>query len=43
MGSIMKAFFPGKPIWTMLAAALVMAAAAAAMLRVPEEGPLARA
>ncbi|HET9459479.1 MAG TPA: MFS transporter [Sphingomicrobium sp.] len=43
MGSIMKAFFPGEPIWTMLAAALVMAAAAAAMLRVPEEGPLARA
>ena len=28
-GSIMKAFFPGQPIWTMLAAALVMAAAAA--------------
>ena len=38
MGSVMKAFFPGQPIWTMLAAALVMAAAAAAMLRVPEEG-----
>ena len=36
MGSIMKAFFPGDPIWTMLAAALVMAAAAAAMLRVPD-------
>jgi maltose/moltooligosaccharide transporter len=34
MGSIMKAFFPGEPIWTMLAAALVMALAAAAMLRV---------
>lgn len=34
MGSIMKAFFPDQPIWTMLAAALVMAAAALAMLRV---------
>ncbi|MFP5329210.1 MAG: MFS transporter [Alphaproteobacteria bacterium] len=43
MGSIMKAFFPGEPIWTMLAAALVMAAAAAAMLRVSEEGSPARA
>ena len=31
MGSIMKAFFPGQPIWTMLAAALVMASAAIAM------------
>jgi maltose/moltooligosaccharide transporter len=34
MGSIMKAFFPDQPIWTMLAAALVMAIAAVAMLRV---------
>ena len=34
MGSIMKAFFPGQPIWTMLGAALVMAIAAVAMLRV---------
>ncbi|HEY6047671.1 MAG TPA: MFS transporter [Sphingomicrobium sp.] len=34
MGSIMKAFFPDQPIWTMLAAALVMAIAAAAMTRV---------
>jgi maltose/moltooligosaccharide transporter len=34
MGSIMKAFFPDQPIWTMLAAALVMAVAAIAMLRV---------
>jgi maltose/moltooligosaccharide transporter len=34
MGSIMKAFFPGQPIWTMLVAAIVMAVAAAAMLRV---------
>ena len=41
MGSLMNAFFPGEPIWTMLAAALVMAAAAAAMLRVPEtESPV---
>ena len=36
MGSIMKAFFPGQPIWTMFAAALVMAAAGLAMLRVTE-------
>jgi len=34
MGSIMKAFFPGQPIWTMLAAALVMVLAAIAMTRV---------
>jgi maltose/moltooligosaccharide transporter len=34
MGSIMKAFFPGEPIWTMLVAAIVMVLAAAAMLRV---------
>jgi len=34
MGSIMKAFFPDRPIWTMLAAAIVMATAALAMLRV---------
>ncbi|MBV8907613.1 MAG: MFS transporter [Sphingomonas sp.] len=38
MGSIMKAFFPNQPIWTMLAAAMVMAIAALAMLRVtPDE------
>jgi maltose/moltooligosaccharide transporter len=37
MGSIMKAFFPGQPIWTMLAAAIVMGLAALAMLRVPDE------
>jgi len=37
MGSIMKAFFPDQPIWTMLAAALVMVLAALAMLRVPDE------
>ena len=37
MGSIMKAFFPGEPIWTMLAAAIVMGLAALAMLRVPNE------
>jgi maltose/moltooligosaccharide transporter len=39
MGSIMKAFFPDQPIWTMLAAALVMAAAALAMLRVRSHEP----
>ena len=37
MGSIMKAFFPDQPIWTMLAASVVMALAALAMLRVPDE------
>ena len=34
MGSIMKAFFPDQPIWTMLAAAIVMSIGALAMLRV---------
>ena len=44
MGSIMKAFFPGQPIWTMLAAAIVMGIAAVAMLRVtPDEGTAATA
>ena len=37
MGSIMKAFFPDQPIWTMLAAAMVMAVAALAMLRVTSD------
>jgi maltose/moltooligosaccharide transporter len=37
MGSIMKAFFPDQPIWTMLAAATVMSLAALAMLRVRTE------
>nr|NUR36956.1 MFS transporter [Sphingomonas sp.] len=36
MGSIMKAFFPDQPIWTMLAAAIVMGAAAVSMLFVRE-------
>lgn len=36
MGSVMKAFFPTEPIWTMLFAAIVMAVAALAMLRVEE-------
>ncbi|QIG53955.1 SLC45 family MFS transporter [Altererythrobacter sp. BO-6] len=34
MGSIMQAFFPGEPIWTMLFAAASWLIAAAAMLRV---------
>ena len=34
MGSVMKALFPGQPIWTMLIAAIVMSIAAIAMLRV---------
>lgn len=37
MGSIMKRFFPGEPIWTMAFAAGVMALAACAMLRVRED------
>ncbi|UUR09294.1 MFS transporter [Sphingomonas glaciei] len=36
MGSIMKAFFPGEPIWTMAFAAAVMGLAALATLRVRE-------
>lgn len=43
MGSIMKAFFPGEPIWTMAAAALVMVLAALAMLRVRADEPAAMA
>jgi maltose/moltooligosaccharide transporter len=37
MGSVMKAFFPGQPVWTMLIAALVMTIAAVAMLGVETE------
>ena len=36
MGSILKKFFPTEPIWTMAFAAIVMALAALAMLRVKE-------
>ncbi|MEG3175141.1 MFS transporter [Sphingomonas sp. RB3P16] len=36
MGSVLKAFFPGQPIWTMAFAAVVLAIAAVAMLRVNE-------
>jgi maltose/moltooligosaccharide transporter len=36
MGTIMKAFFPTQPIWTMAVAAVVMAIAALAMIRVKE-------
>ncbi len=36
MGSILKAFFPTEPIWTMAFAAVVMSMAALAMLRVQE-------
>ena len=38
MGSIMKAFFPTEPIYTMAFAAATLAAAALAMLRVRETG-----
>jgi maltose/moltooligosaccharide transporter len=34
MGVVIKTFFPGAPLWTMLVAALSMTLAAAAMLRV---------
>ena len=37
MGTVMKTFFPGQPIWTMLAAAFVMSIAALAMLRVQSD------
>lgn len=36
MGSVLKAFFPTEPIWTMGFATVVMLLAALAMLRVPE-------
>jgi len=36
MGSIMKAFFPGEPIWTMAFAAVTLLVAAAASLRIRE-------
>jgi maltose/moltooligosaccharide transporter len=36
MGSIMKRFFPGEPIWTMAFAAAVLVLAAVAMMRVPD-------
>lgn len=36
MGSILKAFFPTEPIWTMAFAAIVMLCAALSMLRVKE-------
>lgn len=36
MGTILKLYFPTEPIWTMAVAAVVMALAALAMLRVKE-------
>lgn len=36
MGSLLKAFFPTEPVWTMAFAAAVLAMAALATLRVPE-------
>ncbi|WP_448577773.1 MFS transporter [Thermaurantiacus sp.] len=39
MGTVMRLFFPGEPLWTMAIAALVLVAAALAMLRVAEPGP----
>jgi maltose/moltooligosaccharide transporter len=40
MGAMMRTFFPGAPIWTMAVAALVMAIAALAMLRVETEAAI---
>ena len=40
MGSIMKAFFPDQPIWTMAFAAVTLVLAAAAMLRVKVPGKI---
>jgi maltose/moltooligosaccharide transporter len=37
MGGVIRSFFPTEPKWTMLVGAVVMAAAAAAMLRVRED------
>lgn len=37
MGGIMKSFFPGQPIWTMLIGAVVLVAGAVSMLWVREE------
>jgi maltose/moltooligosaccharide transporter len=39
MGTLMRTFFPGQPIWTMLIAASVLAIAALAMLRVEPSRP----
>ena len=39
MGSIMKAWFPGEPIWTMAFAAATLLLAAAAMMRVKTPAP----
>jgi len=36
MGTVMKALFPGNPVWAMAIAAAVLIAAALAMLRVPK-------
>jgi len=38
MGSVIRAWFPGAPIWTMAFAAIVMALAALSMLRVEARG-----
>ncbi|TPG39860.1 MFS transporter [Sphingomonas koreensis] len=37
MGAVIKQYFPDQPVWTMLIAAIVMAMAALAMLRVPAD------
>lgn len=43
MGSIMKAFFPGQPIWTMAFAAGTLVIAAVAMMRVDDDPSLSPA
>ncbi len=42
MGTLMKAFFPGEPVWTMLFAAAAWIVAALAMLRVSASLPAHR-
>ncbi|MBK9432907.1 MAG: MFS transporter [Sphingomonadales bacterium] len=39
MGTVLKAYFPTEPVWTMAFAAIVMALAAVAMIRVDEPRP----
>lgn len=42
MGTVMRLFFPGEPLWTMAIAAAVLLVAATAMLRVEEPRPSQR-
>ena len=40
MGGVIRSFFPTEPVWTMMVAAIVMATAALAMLRVDDDAVL---